>query len=74
MKRHSTLSRQYMPTRLPITFTMVILLGMDIYHIPDVYRGIIYTLLSIIWLSSIGMLLSEKIIKIQSWDKYSEEK
>jgi len=69
MNRHKVLQSRYLPTRLPLSLTVSGYIAIDYYHLPDIYKGILYTLMVIIWIISIGMKIMEKSIVIPEWDK-----
>lgn len=69
MHKHRVLHVRYLPTKLPLTMTFMAYMAMDFYKISDVTRGVLYTLMVILWVVAIGMKIMEKSITVPEWDK-----
>jgi hypothetical protein len=64
MKKRRVISRSSLPTHLPISETAVVWLILDRAGASGVAQGVVWTLLSIVWLAAIVLLLSEEQVDI----------
>ena len=56
------ISYKYLPTRLPITFTMCVYLLMDKFQPSQLWQGVFYSIMVIIWLIAIIAISSQKTV------------
>jgi len=64
MQGKKVISHQNMPSRLPVTRTVVLMLAMDVWSTPGWAKGVIWTLLSLIWIGCVISIWREKYIDI----------
>ena len=58
--KNKVIHRKYLPTRLPFTFTIVLLLCFEVYELSGIIKGVLFTFLGVVWIVSILALISEK--------------
>ena len=49
-----------LPTRIPFTWTAVVLLGLDRLGASQIWWGVVLTVLAFLWVGSVAMLFKEK--------------
>ena len=64
MSERKVIKIENLPTKFPATSTAVCLLAIDVWNIPSWGKGVIWTLLALIWLGAAINFYREKRIDI----------
>lgn len=68
MKKFKVIDRRFLPTRFPFQPTMILIMAMRIWDIPQILLGILWTLCAIVWIGVIICIYKEDPTDIKNWN------
>ena len=60
MEKRRVISRKNLPTKLPVSFTALVIIWIDFYEASDILKGVLFTFLAITWITSTINLFTEE--------------
>jgi len=64
MKKRKVINRKQLPTKLPLTSTLLAILMMDYYSAPQWVWGVVITLLSVLWVYCLYAIVTDEDVEI----------
>lgn len=64
MKRYKVIAHRHMPTKLPISWTLIAYLILDRFGAPDWVWGAVIVLVGLLWVSAISLIKLETPIDL----------
>lgn len=69
MSKRKVIANKNLPQRLPLFQTITAALAMDHWYAPDIIRGVIWTILVILWAICIYSLYTQEQVDVINPDK-----